>query len=335
MSSNDHLSIQNQCVETGADVARAPRASVVIPAFNLAALIGETLESVFAQTFDSFEVLLVNDGSADTPELERALAPFRDRIVYVKQPNGGASAARNAGIKRARGEIIAFLDGDDLWLPEFLRSQIEFLDARDLDLVYADALLFGDVARDDETYMQNAVSDGAVTSESLLAWTCNVITSGTIVRKKMFDRCGLFDESPVWRRAQDFEMWFRLVRNGARADYQKKVLLKYRVRAGSLTGSQIEQARRNLVALHAINHKYKLTESEIAVWRKTMRLAQAIWEVEAGKAALKNGEYKAARQHFGKAAPLYSRPKIALLEFALRVAPRRVQNLIKDYNFER
>ena len=91
----------------------APSVSLIIPAYNVAAFISETLASVFAQTFTDFEVIVVNDGSPDTEELERELARFIARVNYVKQENRGASAARNAGLRTPRGEFVAFLDADD------------------------------------------------------------------------------------------------------------------------------------------------------------------------------------------------------------------------------
>ena len=94
-----------------------PRVSVIMPAYNVAAYIGETLESVFAQTYSDYEIIVVNDGSPDTPELERVLAPYSERIVYVTQENRGLSGARNTALKVARGEFIALLDSDDVWEP--------------------------------------------------------------------------------------------------------------------------------------------------------------------------------------------------------------------------
>src|SRR5260221_785574 len=92
-----------------------PTVSVVIPAYNVARYISETLESVFAQTFTDYEVIVVNDGSPDTEDFEQAIAPYLNRILYLKQENLGASVARNTGLQAARGEFIAFLDADDLW----------------------------------------------------------------------------------------------------------------------------------------------------------------------------------------------------------------------------
>jgi glycosyltransferase involved in cell wall biosynthesis len=81
----------------------------------------------FRATFTDYEVIIVNDGSPDTEDLERALEPFRDRIRYFKQRNRGAGAARNVGLRAARGEFVAFLDADDLWLPNYLDEQMRFI----------------------------------------------------------------------------------------------------------------------------------------------------------------------------------------------------------------
>src|SRR5688572_129688 len=122
----------------------APLVSVVIPAYNSAAFIAETLDSVFAQSFADYEVLLVNDGSPDTPALEAALAPYRDRITYLVQANTGPSGARNLAIRRARGEFIALLDSDDVWLPEYLAEQVRRLrDDPSIALIYSDGIITG------------------------------------------------------------------------------------------------------------------------------------------------------------------------------------------------
>src|SRR5437763_483641 len=88
----------------------SPQVSIIIPAYNVAPYIAETLDSVFAQTYMNYEVIVVNDGSPDTEDFERALEPYLDRITYLKQENAGVSVARNAGLLAARGEFVAFLD---------------------------------------------------------------------------------------------------------------------------------------------------------------------------------------------------------------------------------
>src|SRR2546422_4249577 len=101
----------------------SPLVSVIVPAYRAAPYIAETLDSILAQTFSGYEIIVVNDGSPDTEELERALAPYYDRINYIVQENRGQAGARNTGIRHSRGVFVAFLDQDDQWEPEFLSVQ--------------------------------------------------------------------------------------------------------------------------------------------------------------------------------------------------------------------
>ena len=120
--------------------------SVIIPAYNAAPFIAQTIESVLGQTFRNFEVIVVNDGSPDTAELERELQSYMDRIRYQTQPNAGPSSARNLGIREARGEFVAFLDSDDAWLPDYLATQMKILIADpSIDLLYSNGVVIGDV----------------------------------------------------------------------------------------------------------------------------------------------------------------------------------------------
>jgi glycosyltransferase involved in cell wall biosynthesis len=107
------------------DVVR-PTVSVVIPTYNRGDVIGETLDSVFAQTQPPDEIIVVDDGSTDATE--EAIARFRDRIVYLRQANGGLASARNAGMARATSTYVAWLDSDDLYEPEKLAVQVQFME---------------------------------------------------------------------------------------------------------------------------------------------------------------------------------------------------------------
>src|SRR5262249_16095933 len=101
-------------------IQRPPSVSIVIAAYNASAFIEQALNSVLAQTFTDYETLVINDGSDDTPQLEQILELHPLPIVYTSQQNKGVSAARNAGIKIARGAFYAQLDSDDQWEPEYL-----------------------------------------------------------------------------------------------------------------------------------------------------------------------------------------------------------------------
>src|SRR5712692_3034388 len=214
--------------------AQEIKVSIIVPAYNTAKYIRETLESVFFQTFKDFEVIVINDGSPDTDELEQVLALFRQRIVYLKQANRGAAGARNIGIRHARGEYLAFLDSDDCWLPDYLASQMKlFGETPSLDVVYSDAQRFGDPAYAGKTCMQTSPSNGPVTLDSLIRQDCVVVASCTVARRQVVVDAGLFDES--FRRCEDYDLWLRILYRGGQIGYQNKVLGRYRTRRGSLS----------------------------------------------------------------------------------------------------
>ena len=136
--------------------SNTPVVSIIIPAYQAAADIREALDSVFSQNFSHFEVIVVNDGSPDTPELEAAIAPYQSRLRYIAQANRGAGAARNTGLRAARGKYVAFLDADDLWSADCLHRHVWFLDAHaDCAMVYGDALITGESPLAVRTFMQN------------------------------------------------------------------------------------------------------------------------------------------------------------------------------------
>ena len=120
----------------------SPRVSVVIPTYNRAGMIVECLESVFSQKYTDYEVIVVDDGSTDNTE--DILKSYLDRITYIRHENKGNAAARNSGLAVARGELIAFLDSDDLWLADKLRRDVDYLDRHpDVDMVCANGTFFG------------------------------------------------------------------------------------------------------------------------------------------------------------------------------------------------
>ena len=308
-------------------IADAPKISIVIPAFNIAQFVAETLDSVLAQTYKNFEIILVNDGSPDTEEFKAALKPYFDDIIYVKQENMGASLARNLAICLARGEIIAFLDGDDVWYPGYLESQLKFLEGNSLDMVYCDALLFGEPLSEGTKFSDAAPSRGEVTPESLITTDCNVITSGTILKKKILEESKLFDKSLKYM--QDFDLWFRLAKQGAKIGYQSDVLIKYRVRLDGLSGTNILRAWRNIRAMHVLESKYELTSAEKTALDRQTAAYVAEYELEQGKAALVTRDFAKARQHFIEANKFYRKSKLAAIVWLLRLSPKLTLHLFK------
>lgn len=284
-----------------------PAVSVVVPAFQVAPYIAEALASVVAQTWRDWELILVNDGSPDTPALEQAIAPFRDRITYLTQENRGAGAARNAAIRVARGEWLAFLDGDDTWFPGYLERQMAELEARGLDLVWSDGLMRGDPGREGVRMTVDSPSHGPVTVEALLWQRVIVFTSATVVRRAAVVAVGGFEEGPV--RAEDFVLWVRLVQQGFRAGYHHEPLIWYRVRRDGLSGDDVSAALRVATVFRHLSDCPWLGADHRAIAARQHRDAEALHAAELGKRSLMAREHRDARRYFAEARRWEGSPK--------------------------
>ena len=220
-----------------------PRVSVVIPTYQRPELLAEALESVRTQRFTDWECVVADDGteSITRPVVEAFIA--RDpRFRYVVQPNQGSpGATRNLGIGVTRGELIAFDDDDDVWLPDKLTAQVAVLDAEpDVLLLFSHVQRFG---AEDFVWPTGIVP--ARPSLELLLRGNLVPTSATVVRRHALDQVGLFDTQ--LRFGEDFELWLRIARVGpVRA--LPNVHVRYRVHAGGIS----RDAERELDCLEAI-----------------------------------------------------------------------------------
>ena len=307
-----------------------PKISVVIPAYNTAEFISETLDSVVAQKFREHEIIVVNDGSPDTEQFERAIRNHLEDIVYIKQRNAGAGVARNTAIEHARGEIIAFLDADDVWLPDFLASQYVHLERSHLDMVYCDANLFGMNSVYRRTFMETAPSEGEADFNAILDLRCNVITSGTMARKQAIIDAGMFETERV--RAHDFHLWLRMAKNGARIGYQRKQLLKYRVHLDSLSGDSLSRVERELDAFERVHRTIELTDEQAAIANRRIAGLEADLAVEQGKSFLLSGEFREAAVAFRVANRHRKSLKLTAITWLARIAPRA---LVKHYKTHR
>lgn len=305
-----------------------PRVSVIIPAYNVAGFIRETLDSVVSQTFDDYEIIVINDGSSDTLELEEQIKPYSHLITYLKQSNQGAGAARNAGIRVARGEFVAFLDGDDIWLPNFLSEQLELIQSGEgHDLVYADAINVTPMGLSASTNMDVNPSEGAVTVESLINAQCNVITSSVVARRSSIVAVRFFDES--FRNSQDFDLWLRLAKRGARMTYQKRVLVHRRIYQGSLASNPIKSLEGEIKVLEKAKQEGGLTPKEQAVLLRILDLRRATVEVFRGKQRLSSGDFHSALNDFSVANNYFQSLKLRLVMLGLRIAPRLLQKVYR------
>ena len=302
---------------------RAPRVSIVVPASRASGDISTALESVLGQTFSDFEVIVVTDGSPDMTDCEAGLEPYAGRIHYVTHENRGAGAARNAGIRQARGAYIALLDSDDRWLPEFLQRQLAYLDVHpECDVVYCDALVTGDSPLAGRRVMSAAPSRGEVTLESLIAQRCNVILPTVVARRRLLTAVGLFDET--LRGGHDYELWLRAAHLGATIQFRKDALAELRVRTDGLPGDAIAELQRAIAALERFGRRPDLDpRARSAVRARLMALVDRV-EIEQGKRRIVEGNFAAARYHLGAARRQPWKLRVARL--ALRVAPRLLRS---------
>ena len=297
-----------------------PLVTVIIPVWNSAAFIEETVKSVLGQTFRAYELIIVNDGSPDTVELEAALLPYRHSLKYLRERHKGAAAARNVALHVATGTYVAFLDADDSWLPTYLDLQIAFLTAHpDVDLVYADAAITGNSPLAGRTFMETAPSRGPVTLKSLLSLRCHVLASGVVVRRSVVVEAGMFDETIP--RGHDFDLWIRLARRGARLAYQRRVLLKRRIHSSNLSGDGIAECERALDALHRIERSLPLAPDEQAALTASVAWLSARRECELGKRCMRIGDFAGAIDAIYRAYRAEPSLKLGAIALGLRLVP--------------
>ncbi|TNE91692.1 MAG: glycosyltransferase family 2 protein [Deltaproteobacteria bacterium] len=190
-----------------------PRVSIITPAYKVADLLAETAASVRAQTFADWEWVIAEDGSPDdTLAVAQALAAEdpRIRVLAPGSDTGSAAAARNRAMAVARGEFFAFLDADDVWLPEKLATQVALLDAHpEIGGVACRYEVFGyDGAERDNIRMQGP--SGAVPYDEAVTRT-PWLTTCFVMRRACYDELGGMDPDPRLRSGQDYEYWLRLL----------------------------------------------------------------------------------------------------------------------------
>ena len=307
---------------------RPPLVSVVIPAWNVAPFIGEAIDSVLAQRYPNRELIVVNDGSPDGAQLDEVMARYADRreIRYLRQPNGGPSAARNLGIRHARGELIALLDGDDTWDPEYLSAQVDFLEQNpSLDVVYCDARLFGTGPLAGRTFMDGAPSSGDPTFERLIAMECAIPTTCVVARREAMVTAGLFDER--FRRCEDYDLWLRMSAAGARFGYQRRVLASHRLHATSAATDRVAMFESQALVYASLCERLGPDHPAAPAVARAHARASADFALERAKRHLAARRYREAADDVDRAHAFYGTPKLALARLALKGAPALVRKL--------
>jgi glycosyltransferase involved in cell wall biosynthesis len=231
--------------------------SVIIPAFNAAETIGLTLESLCAQTHENFEAIVVDDGSTDdTAAIVRKFCDADPRFIFAAKPHSGLPGTRNAGIEIARGEFIAFLDADDVWLPGKLARQMDLFRANPrVNLAFTNFFIW-DGERDLLVYYRDSrpLPDGDVSRQLLFSSVFGI--SSVVLRRAAFGGDCLFDAS-LRDGSEDWDLWLRLAGRGLFVRGTREPLMRYRRWPGNMS-----------------NRKLKMAESELRVVEKNFRASQ-------------------------------------------------------------
>lgn len=293
-----------------------PRVSVVIPCYHASMYVGDTLKSVFSQTYHDFEVVLVNDGSPDAVALQEVIAPWMDKIVYLEICHHGPSVARNTGILAAKGELVAFLDADDQWDPSYLEVQVQKLDENpSADIVYPGVTFFGDYAAGHPL----PVSRGEVTFASVIDQSCIVLYS-VLARRQAIIRAGLFD--PGVRAAEDFDLWLRCIKTGSRIIYHNKPIFHYRVHKGSLSSDPVLMNSQAARVLQKLRTTVEMTTDERRVLEVALRKFKGLTFFCEGKHAFLVEDFTMAEDRLRSANKMLPSIRNFLVLQLVRVIPR-------------
>lgn len=289
--------------------------SVVVPAYNHRDHVLATLDSVFAQTYGDYEVIVVNDGSPDdTREVLRPLAEA-GRIRYFEQPNRGQPAARNRGLAEARGDFVAFLDDDDLWPPDKLEWQ-----ARELREHPESVLVYGRPARirrngmlvpaEDETFPTGRV-------ERAFLEGCWLLSPGqALIRTAALRELGGFDTS-LWG-SDDWDLYIRLSGLGE-FRYVERIALHYRVHAGNASGDALRHVANHYRVVRKHADRYRAAGGGIGLLVTHLYRASLYFNpnlLRFARAARSRGEYGRALRAYAHAAVLDPRVHARLQRLA-------------------
>jgi glycosyltransferase involved in cell wall biosynthesis len=213
--------------------ARAPLVSVILPVYSREGSVGRAIRSVLAQTYGPLELVVIDDGSTDGTR--GVVEGFGAQVTFVTQAHAGAYAARNAGLRRARGELVAFIDSDDAWLPDKLAAQVPLMRRPEVGLVFGDAVHVSEPREDAPrtgltSFGVSPPRRGRVADR--FAWCNFVPTCTALVRRRCLEEAGGFSEASAV--SADYLAWFRIALRHE-LDYVERVVAEYTVHAGGIS----------------------------------------------------------------------------------------------------
>lgn len=226
-----------------------PKVSVNIPCFNGERYIRQAIESVLNQMFEDFELIVIDDGSTDSSA--RIINSFSDsRVRYFYKGNEGLASTRNFALKESRGEFIALLDQDDIWLKDKLQKQLELFEKEsETGIVFSDSYILDNEKRRAKTYFECCRPNRGMVFEELLLGYSNFIPLPTaILRRQVFEKVGLFNTG--YRLAEEWELFLRAAREFA-FDYVDEPLACYRIHDGNFSRNKDIYVKETLEILNS------------------------------------------------------------------------------------
>ena len=224
-----------------------PFISVIVPTYNRADFVGETIESILNQTYKYFELIIIDDGSTDNTE--EVIGKFKDsRIKYIKTDNwGGPARPRNTGIKKAKGEYIAFCDDDDIWLPKKLEKQIRvFQVSNETAMLYTRFRTIEGEIISNRIFPENGMYKSGNMFKSI--YLRNLIAcSSVMIRRSVLDQVGLFNTDPNLIAIEDADLWLRIALKYNIKCTDDLPLLIYRIHSQSISQGVIQRTKRSII----------------------------------------------------------------------------------------
>jgi glycosyltransferase involved in cell wall biosynthesis len=282
-----------------------PLISVIIPSYNSARFVPQAVQSVLEQTYSPVEVIVVDDGSTD--DTRERLDLRNGRIRYIYQSNGGLSKARNRGINEAHGDLIAFLDADDQWLPEKLQKQWQCLRVHpDAGLVHTDIYRLYEPggARVHKYCDRERFSSYCYTE---FFWGNAVVPSTVLVTRRCLEEVGRFDEDIHGASTQDMDLWIRVARHFP-LSYVDEPLVLYREHLTNASRNRRMMLEDEYYVLIKALRMDPSLRQEIGRHRIRRRMSELTFG--AGYANVDAGDLRRARCYF---------------RIALRYAPQRLK----------
>ncbi len=245
--------------------------SIVMPTYNAANFITESVESVIQQTYKNWELLIVDDGSTD--DTKRVIQRFSNdsRIQYFHQQNRGQGKARNLGLSYATGNYIAFLDADDIWMPNKLETQLQELQEKKADLVFSEGYIFTDKLTNSNGFM--GTGKGFFSGDKGLRDFLEInkiFPSSVLAKAEIISKVNGFTEEPSIQNAEDYHLWIQLLINGNILFGSDEVLAGYRIHTRSASYADKLSVARSIEMIEDLKRSYKSH-------KKTLNSFHKIW----------------------------------------------------------